>query len=189
MFLAQPQTGDHRAVGRGVLVQRNDLSTFHSVSPLSDFIKEKDSFCPESSGRTSCLVMSAVPPELPDVSGRSRALLFKRCPCNAGPAAHLLNGRRTAVFSLLLPGVRSRGARARLSAVPHSLGRTTRATFPVPCICCFKIARWRHFVNLTVRHRTNFCVFACQNAFSLVKSECISTARFVSSMEEIILYA
>ena len=131
--------------------------------------KKRQLFLPESSGRTSCLVMSAVPPELPDVSGRSRALLFKRCPCNAGPAAHLLNGRRAAVFSLLLPGVRSRGARARLSAVPHSLGRTARATFPVPCICCFKIARWRHFVNLTARHRGKFCVFSCHDAHSLIK--------------------
>ncbi|EFQ06464.1 hypothetical protein HMPREF9436_02020 [Faecalibacterium cf. prausnitzii KLE1255] len=39
-----------------------------------------------------------------------------------------------AMFSLLLPGVRSRGVRARLSAVPHSLGRTARATFPDLCI-------------------------------------------------------
>ncbi len=38
--------GDHRAVGRGVLVQRNDLSTFHSVSPLSDFYKRKRQLLP-----------------------------------------------------------------------------------------------------------------------------------------------
>ena len=61
--------GHHRAVGGGVLVQRNDLSTFHDVP--SDKIKRQ--LCPEFSGRTSCLVMSAVPPELPEVSGRSRA--------------------------------------------------------------------------------------------------------------------
>ena len=30
-------------------------------------------------------------------------------------------------------------------------------------------SRWRHFVNLTARHRGKFCVFSCQDAHSLVK--------------------
>ena len=85
--------GDHRAVGGSVLVQRDDLSTFHLFS--SD-IKIKRQLCPEFSGRTSCLVMSAVPPELPEVSGRSRALCLSAVPVT-------LDLRRTYLTADALP--------------------------------------------------------------------------------------
>ena len=62
--------------------------------------------------------MSAVPPELPEVSGRSRARRAKGRKAlpfvTLGAAAHLLAAK--AGFRLQLPGVRSRSVRTRLAA-------------------------------------------------------------------------
>ena len=93
-------------------------------------LKRKRQLCPESSGRTSCLVMSAVPPELPERSGRSRAQT-KRCPHNAGPAAHLLAAgvpRRGSdcSFRVFVHAASAHG----FQQVPCSLGRPGCATFP-----------------------------------------------------------
>ena len=85
--------------------------------------KKRQLFLPESSGRTSCLVMSAVPPELPEVSGRSRAQK-SAVPVTQDLRRTYLPRQCPAAFSLLLPGVRSRKVQTRLPAVPRSLDCT-----------------------------------------------------------------
>ena len=138
--------GQLGAVGGGVLEQRDDLGTFHSNFPP---IKIKRQLCPEFSGRTSCLVMSAVPPELPEVSGRSRAH-------EKGSAAPLTLGLRRTYwrqkllpgFRLQLPGVRSRTVRSRLAADAVFSGSVPGCvTFPDPCCFAIKIAQRPRFVN------------------------------------------
>ena len=109
--------------------------------------KKRQLFLPESSGRTSCLVMSAVPPELPEVSGRSRAQK------SAVPLTQDL--RRTywrpvpkGRVQLAAPGcsfARRTGAALSCAALsgpdgPRYFSRSRHLTFK-------KIALWRRFVK------------------------------------------
>ena len=93
--------------------------------------KKRQLFLPESSGRTSCLVMSAVPPELPDMSGPSRAR-NKRCPRNAGPAAHLLAPAVSGCVQFAAPGCSfTQGADTAPSCAALSGLYRTALLFPI----------------------------------------------------------
>ena len=108
--------------------------------------KKRQLFLPESSGRTSCLVMSAVPPELPEVSGRSRAPISAAL-VTLGFAAHLLAAECRVQFAA--PGCSFAHWPARGSQLlPRSLERPECVTFPDPCFSVIlKIAQQHRFVN------------------------------------------